>query len=161
MRSMPAGLAPSAVDRRCGPLVYLVTLNEGRLHALFLQSVSEIAEEIPKLLMTGCHHRLRTYGCCSCSILRRCVSRFTYRCCVMAFKSALTEDLRSGYCVCSYSHSMVAGGLEVRSYTTRFTPRTSLTMRLETRASRSCGSGAQSAVMKSWLLTARSTMVSW
>jgi hypothetical protein len=31
----------------------------------------------------------------------------------------------------SYSHSMVPGGLEVISYTTRFTPATSLTMRLE------------------------------
>lgn len=31
----------------------------------------------------------------------------------------------------NYSHSMVAGGLGVTSYTTRFTPSTSSTMRLE------------------------------
>ncbi len=31
----------------------------------------------------------------------------------------------------TYSHSIVPGGLEVISYTTRFTPRTSLTIRLE------------------------------
>ena len=33
-----------------------------------------------------------------------------------------------------YSHSMVAGGLEEMSYTTRLTPWTSLMMRLEMRA---------------------------
>ncbi len=32
-----------------------------------------------------------------------------------------------------YSHSIVAGGLGVTSYTTRFTPGTSATMRLEMR----------------------------
>ena len=37
----------------------------------------------------------------------------------------------------AYSHSMVPGGLEVTSYTTRFTSGTSLTMRLESLASRS------------------------
>ena len=36
-----------------------------------------------------------------------------------------------------YSHSIVAGGLDVMSYTTRFTPGTSATMRLDTRASTS------------------------
>ena len=36
-----------------------------------------------------------------------------------------------------YSHSIVAGGLELMSYTTRFTPLTSLMMRVEMRASRS------------------------
>ena len=36
-----------------------------------------------------------------------------------------------------YSHSMVEGGLELMSYTTRLTPGTSLTMRLEMRASTS------------------------
>ena len=35
------------------------------------------------------------------------------------------------YSHCSYSHSMVAGGLLVISYTIRLTPSTSLTMRLE------------------------------
>jgi hypothetical protein len=37
----------------------------------------------------------------------------------------------------SYSHSIVAGGLEEMSYTTRLTPGTSLTIRLEMRARRS------------------------
>ena len=36
-----------------------------------------------------------------------------------------------------YSHSMVAGGLEVTSSTTRLTSRTSLVMRVEIRASTS------------------------
>ena len=49
----------------------------------------------------------------------------------------------------AYSHSMVAGGLLVMSYTTRFTPGTSLTIRLLTRPSTSSGSLAQSAVMPS------------
>lgn len=35
----------------------------------------------------------------------------------------------------AHSHSMVAGGLEEMSYTTRFTPRTSLMMRLDMRPS--------------------------
>lgn len=37
----------------------------------------------------------------------------------------------------SYSHSIVAGGLDVMSYTTRLTPSTSLMMRLEVRPSKS------------------------
>jgi len=36
-----------------------------------------------------------------------------------------------------YSHSMVAGGLELTSYTTRFTPLTSLIMRVEILPSKS------------------------
>ena len=55
-----------------------------------------------------------------------------------------------------YSHSMVAGGLELISYVTRFTPFTSLMMRVEMRASTSCGNGYQSAVMPSLDVTARS-----
>src|ERR1041384_7728598 len=55
-----------------------------------------------------------------------------------------------------HSHSIVAGGLELTSYTTRFTPRTWLMMRLEIRPSTSCGKGYQSAVMPSVLVTARS-----
>ncbi len=49
----------------------------------------------------------------------------------------------------SYSHSIVPGGLEETSYTTRFTPRTSLMMREEASASNSGGSRAQSAVIPS------------
>ena len=54
-----------------------------------------------------------------------------------------------------YSHSIVLGGLELMSYTTRLTPVTSLMMRLDTRARNSCGRRAQSAVMASRLVTAR------
>ena len=45
-----------------------------------------------------------------------------------------------------YSHSIVAGGLLEISYTTRFTPSTSFTIRLLTRAGSPYGSCAQSAV---------------
>ena len=55
-----------------------------------------------------------------------------------------------------YSHSMVAGGLLEMSYTTRLMPRTSLMIRFATFARMSCGSGAQCAVMKSVVCTARS-----
>src|SRR5262249_20935796 len=54
-----------------------------------------------------------------------------------------------------YSHSIVAGGFDEMSYTTRFTPDTSLMMRLESRASKSSGRRAQSAVMPSVDCTAR------
>jgi hypothetical protein len=59
-----------------------------------------------------------------------------------------------------YSHSMVAGGLLVISYTTRLTPGTSLTMRLLMAPSKSGGIRAQSAVMKSSVVTARMAIVS-
>src|SRR5207237_9237315 len=49
----------------------------------------------------------------------------------------------------AYSHSMVAGGFEVTSSTTRLTAGISLTMRLEIVSSRSYGRRAQSAVMAS------------
>lgn len=54
-----------------------------------------------------------------------------------------------------YSHSIVAGGLELTSYTTRFTPRTSLIMRLLIRPNTSAGNANQSAVIPSRLVTAR------
>src|ERR1700730_14179953 len=54
-----------------------------------------------------------------------------------------------------HSHSMVAGGFDVMSYTTRFTPGTSLTIRVDIRCSVSYGNRAQSAVMPSSLVTAR------
>src|SRR3954469_9682386 len=54
-----------------------------------------------------------------------------------------------------HSHSIVEGGLLLMSYTTRLMPRTSLTMRDEIEASRSCGRRAQSAVIPSRLSTAR------
>jgi len=58
-----------------------------------------------------------------------------------------------------HSHSIVAGGLLVMSYTTRFTPLTSLMIRLDAAASSSSGRRAQSAVMKSVVDTARSATV--
>src|SRR5207249_6571064 len=48
-----------------------------------------------------------------------------------------------------YSHSIVLGGLELMSYTTRVTPATSLTIRVEIRSSTSPGSRTQSAVIAS------------
>src|ERR1035437_1912262 len=55
----------------------------------------------------------------------------------------------------SHSHSIVAGGLELMSYTTRFTPGTSLTMRELILPSTSYGIFAQSAVIPSSDFTAR------
>ena len=57
----------------------------------------------------------------------------------------------------AHSHSMVPGGLEVTSSTTRLTSRTSLVMRVEIRASTSDGTRVQSAVMASSEVTGRST----
>ncbi len=56
---------------------------------------------------------------------------------------------------CYYSHSMVAGGLEVMSYTMRLACFTSLTMRVLIFSRTSYGMRAQSAVMASTLVTAR------
>jgi hypothetical protein len=58
---------------------------------------------------------------------------------------------------CSYSHSIVAGGLLVTSSTTRFTSGTSLVIRVDIRARTASGSRAQSAVIASSLATGRST----
>src|SRR5437868_4102284 len=55
----------------------------------------------------------------------------------------------------AHSHSIVAGGFEEISYTTRFTPFTSLMIRVEMRASRSYGKCVQSAVIKSSVVTQR------
>ena len=63
-----------------------------------------------------------------------------------------TEDLRDGPLF--YSHSMVAGGFELMSYVTRFTPLTSLMIRVLIRPSTSAGKGYQSAVIPSREVTA-------
>src|SRR5439155_20213856 len=55
-----------------------------------------------------------------------------------------------------HSHSMVAGGFELTSYTTRFTPLTSLIIRLLISPRTSGGNANQSAVIPSRLVTARS-----
>src|SRR3954447_26698803 len=57
-----------------------------------------------------------------------------------------------------YSHSMVAGGFDVTSSTTRFTPGISFTILLEIVSIRSYGRRAQSAVIASSLVTARITI---
>ena len=54
-----------------------------------------------------------------------------------------------------YSHSIVAGGLEVMSYSTRLMPCTSLTIRTEIFSSTSQGIRAQSDVIPSIDVTAR------
>jgi len=54
----------------------------------------------------------------------------------------------------SYSHSIVAGGFELMSYTTRFTPFTLLMISLDILARKSYGNCAQSAVMASVDVTA-------
>src|SRR5580765_6875322 len=54
-----------------------------------------------------------------------------------------------------YSHSIVAGGFDVTSSTTRFTAGISLMIRDETSSIRSYGSRAQSAVIASSDVTAR------
>jgi len=56
-----------------------------------------------------------------------------------------------------YSHSIVAGGFDVTSSTTRLTPGISFTIRPEIVSIRSYGSRAQSAVIASSLVTARIT----
>src|SRR3954464_4382429 len=64
------------------------------------------------------------------------------------------DEVRVG----GYSHSMVAGGFDVTSSTTRLTPGISFTIRAEIVSTRSYGSRAQSAVIASSLVTARITI---
>ena len=70
-------------------------------------------------------------------------------------KSAIRHALSAFESARAHSHSIVDGGFDEMSYTTRLMPRTSLTMRDEIDASSSCGRRAQSAVMPSRLSTAR------
>ena len=63
-----------------------------------------------------------------------------------------TPILRAGK---DHSHSIVPGGFDVTSYTTRLMPFTSLIIRVATRPSTSCGNGKKSAVMPSVEVTAR------
>ncbi|SDT06478.1 hypothetical protein SAMN05444162_2988 [Paenibacillaceae bacterium GAS479] len=67
-------------------------------------------------------------------------------------EAATTQSLQL---LSAYSHSIVAGGLEVMSYTMRLTLSTSLTMRTLIFSSTSQGIRAQSAVMPSMDVTAR------
>ena len=61
--------------------------------------------------------------------------------------------------ISAYSHSTVAGGLLVISYTTRDTLRTSFGMRVPAASSTDSGSFVQSALMKSSVVTERSATV--
>ncbi len=54
-----------------------------------------------------------------------------------ALTKPLADEPQKGLKLIPYSHSIVPGGLEVMSYTTRLTPLTSLTMRLEIASSSS------------------------
>jgi len=58
-----------------------------------------------------------------------------------------------------HSHSIVPGGFDVMSYTTRLIPLTSFTMRLEMVFNTSWGRGTQSAVIPSSECTARTAQV--
>src|SRR6185437_12581402 len=60
---------------------------------------------------------------------------------------------------CVYSHSMVLGGFELTSYTTRVTSRTSFTTRAEICSSTGQGRRIQSAVIASSDFTTRTAIV--
>lgn len=75
-------------------------------------------------------------------------------------QKTVTNSLRSHFKLfLFYSHSIVAGGLLVMSYTTRLTWATSLTMRALIVCSTSQGMRAKSLVMPSILVTARIPIV--
>src|SRR5437667_9194614 len=84
----------------------------------------------------------------------RCRGRFDLR--ALSFAKINCQEVSVAAC---YSHSIVPGGFEVTSYTTRFTPFTSFTILLEIAFSTSCGSGTQSAVIPSSECTARIAQV--
>ena len=111
----------------------------------------------------GCGRRLRRFGQRPiCRALARvlftvAVEGLSLRACTLCF--LFSGNKKGGLAAALfYSHSMVPGGLEVTSRTTRLTPRTSLTMRAETRRRRSSGRLTQSAVMPSEEATTRRAM---
>ena len=69
--------------------------------------------------------------------------------------AACSRDADAWFTDSTYSHSMVDGGFELMSYTTRLTPFTSLMIRLDIFPNTSFGILAQSAVIPSRLVTAR------
>lgn len=84
--------------------------------------------------------------------------------CYQTGNPALKKCVFSRFCSPShplfrYSHSILAGGLVVTSSTTRFTCGTSLTILAEIVRTTSYGMRAQSAVMKSSVVTARMATV--
>ncbi len=101
---------------------------------------------------SGCGRRLRRFG-------QRPICRALARVLFSVLCSPFSGNKKGGLAAALfYSHSMVPGGLEVTSRTTRLTPRTSLTMRAETRRRRSSGRLTQSAVMPSEEATTRRAM---
>src|SRR6202008_2363630 len=64
-------------------------------------------------------------------------------------EESLSFQLPRGNLFSPYSHSIVLGGLLLMSYTTRVTPGTSFTIRVDIRSSTSPGSLPQSAVIAS------------
>jgi len=103
------------------------------------------------------HHRLAAPGIRLCRFwlhgwrLRRCGAPYRLGRGAAPGRPALARSEEPT----DHSHSIVAGGLELTSYTTRFTPFTSLMIRPDIRPSTSCGKWNQSAVMPSVLVTAR------
>lgn len=75
------------------------------------------------------------------------------------FKIILCNTVLQHFTSGPYSHSIVAGGFPVISYTTLPTPLTSFTILDETLPRSLCESGAYSQVIKSVVLTARSATV--
>ena len=103
-------------------------------------------------------HLRRSFRFCKTSHLPHDNSKST--CCPLrpSEKTALLNGKFNRAVFVIYSHSIVAGGFPVQSYSTRFTCWTSFTIRLETLPITSQGSSAASAVIKSMVFTARSAM---
>src|ERR1051326_8077737 len=97
------------------------------------------------------------YGTESC----RQIVFFAFLFCIIQVSSnSRPHRVPCGLFVLPHSHSIVPGGFEVMSYTTRVTPETSFTMRVEILSNTSAGSLVQSAVIASSLFTTRTAMVS-
>ena len=80
---------------------------------------------------------------------------FLMHCCAFVLVCVARGEGFDEVDLADHSHSIVAGGFELMSYTTRLTPGTSLTIREEIFPRTSYGSFAQSAVMPSSDVTAR------
>ena len=109
---------------------------------------TKIADEAPQPIVYPSRRRMVTVALRRGTQTRRPIGRRDPRCA----ETTTVERRPAGY-----SHSMVAGGFDVTSSTTRFTPTISFTIRPEIVSIRSYGSLAQSAVIASSLVTARIT----
>ena len=147
----------------CGPEHEHTSRRAGVGHACGGRSVGSDDDQVDRALHRERRDRLRV-GDVDCDVLRdltraavagsdddrhvRCIAMARPRQRVLASPGADDEDS-------PYSHSIVDGGLLEMSYTTRFTPGTSLTMRRLINPSTSYGTLAQSAVIPSSLSTMR------